>query len=276
MSDNEAYHARVQDAADFLKPRLSARPDVVTILGTGQELLPEALRVDGIIRYDDIPNFPRVTVEGHCGQLVHGRLAGKTCLFLQGRVHYYEGYDSREITLPLRAVTELGVRALLITNTAGGLNLDFAAGDLMAINDHLNFIGANPLRGANRAAWGPRFPDMSQAYSRRLLTIAQQAAVRLGLRLHRGVYAAIPGPSLETPAETRFLKHCGADAVGMSTVPEVIVGVHAGLEVFGLSLIANVNDPDHMRPIVLDEVIRQVKKAENHLRLLLTELLTDL
>lgn len=273
MTNADAYQSRVVAAASFLKTHLSTPPAIIVILGTGQDLLPDDLTVEGTIDYADIPEFPKATVTGHRGRLVHGSLQGRPCLFLQGRFHWYEGYDTTEITLPLRAMAELGAKVLLITNTAGGLNLDFKAGELMVINDHLNFIGANPLRGANRAEWGPRFPDLSQAYSKRLLAVANEAAARLGIRLRHGVYVAIPGPSLETPAETRFLRNCGADAVGMSTVPEVIVAIHAGLEVFGLSLIANVNDPDHMQPIVLEEVIAQVKEAEDDLRRLLTEII---
>ncbi len=276
MIDADEYHTKVMATAAFLKAHLAARPDIVVILGTGQEILPDGLTVDGIINYEDIPNFPKATVAGHRGRLVHGSLAKRQCLFLQGRFHWYEGYETTEITLPLRAIAELGARALVITNTAGGLNLAFSAGELMVINDHLNFIGANPLRGANHEAWGPRFPDMSQAYSPRIRQIAINAATRLGIRLHNGVYVAIPGPSLETPAETRFLKNCGANAVGMSTVPEVIVAVHAGLEVFGLSIIANVNDPDHMQPIILDDILAQVKKAEENVCRLLTEIFKEI
>ena len=276
MFEGDAYHSRVKAAAAFLKTRLSTPPAIIVILGTGQDLLPDGLTVDGAIDYADIPEFPRTTVPGHRGRLVHGSLQGRSCLILQGRFHWYEGYDLREITLPLRAMAGLGAKVLVIANTAGGLNLDFKAGELMAINDHLNFIGTNPLRGANCDQWGPRFPDLSQAYSKRLLAVASEAAVRLGIRLRHGVYVALPGPSLETPAETRFLRSCGADAVGMSTVPEVIVAIHAGLEVVGLSIIANVNDPDRMQPILLEEVIAQAKAAEGDLRRLLSEIIRDL
>ena len=272
MIDDE-YADRVKATAAFLLARLSQRPEVVVILGTGQDLLPEEFQSEGAIDYADIPNFPKTTVPGHRGRLVHGRLHEKPCLFLQGRFHWYEGYGPAEITLPLRAIAALGAKVLLITNTAGGLNLDFAVGDLMIITDHLNFIGANPLRGANFEEWGPRFPDMSQPYSRRIMAIAEKAALRLGVRLQHGIYVAIPGPNLETPAETRFLRNCGGDAVGMSTVPEVIVAIHADLEVFGLSVIANVNDPDRMQAIVLSEVLAQVKKAAKATRQLLGEII---
>lgn len=273
MIDAEAYPAQVAEAVAFLRARLPCQPELAVILGTGQGLLPEGLTIAGAISFAEIPHFPTTTVTGHAGRLVHGRLGGRECLLLQGRVHWYEGYDLKAITLPIRVVAGLGVTALIITNTAGGLNPEFAAGDLMLISDHLNFLGANPLRGANHEEWGPRFPDLSQAYSRRLMTIARQAAQDLRLRLQSGVYVALPGPSLETPAETRFLRNCGADAVGMSTVPEVICAAHAGLEVLGLSLIANVNDPERMQPILLDEVIAQVKAAEGRSRRLLAAII---
>jgi purine-nucleoside phosphorylase len=272
MIDND-YARRARATAAFIKAHLGTRPEVLVILGTGQDALPEEFVIEGAIDYANIPNFPKTTVPGHRGRLVHGSLGTTHCLFLQGRFHWYEGYDTAEITLPIRAIATLGVKLMLITNTAGGLNLDFTAGDIMTITDHLNFIGANPLRGTNYEEWGPRFPDMSQAYSRRIMTIANNAATRLGLRLRHGIYVAIPGPSLETPAETRFLRNCGGDAVGMSTVPEVIVAVHAGLEVFGLSIIANINDPCQMQPILLSEVIEQVKKAEKNSRRLLGEII---
>lgn len=276
MNSADDYVDRVLRAAAFLKAQLSSRPEVVVILGSGQDVLPQDLHVEGAIDYDEIPEFPKTTVSGHRGRLVHGRLKGKHCLFLQGRFHWYEGYDCKDITLPVRTLAELGAKVLVITNTAGGLNLGFRAGELMAISDHLNFIGANPLRGHNREQWGPRFPDLSKAYSRRIMAIAQEAAARLGIGLHSGVYVAIPGPSLETPAETRFLRNCGAAAVGMSTVPEVIVAVHAGLEVFGLSIIANINDPDCMQPIILDEVLAQAKKAGINLGRLVNEIMMEI
>ena len=270
---DDAYACRVEATTAFLKTHLGGRPEVLVILGTGQDVLPEEWIHEGTISYADIPNFPTTTAPGHQGRLVHGKLGKKRCIFLQGRFHWYEGYDDAEITLPIRTIAQLGAKVLLVTNTAGGLNLAFAAGDLMAITDHLNFIGTNPVRGANREEWGPRFPDMSQAYSRRIVAIAENAAKRLGIQLRHGVYIALPGPSLETPAETKFLRNCGGDAVGMSSVPEVIVAIHAGLEVFGLSIIANINDPDRMHPILVADVITQVKKTATNTRKLLQEII---
>lgn len=267
------HHARVMAAASFLSARLASPPRIVCISGTGQDLLPHGFRVEGEIPYADIPHFPLATAPGHPARLVFGQLENKAALFLQGRVHWYEGYDGAAITLPVRVMAVLGAQALIITNCAGGLNPTFAAGDLMMINDHINFMGVNPLRGPNRDEWGPRFPDLSQAYSRRMMGLAHHAARHLHIPIHSGVYCAIAGPSLETPAETRFLRNSGADAVGMSTVPEVITAVHAGLEVFGLSIIANMNNPDNMQPIIIDEVIAQMKTAEDTARRLLTTII---
>jgi purine-nucleoside phosphorylase len=273
MIDAAAFHARVMAAASFLAPRLATPLTCLCITGTGQHILPHGFTVEQTIPFAAIPNFPAATVPGHPGRLVQGRLAERSILFLQGRVHFYEGYDAQTITLPVRAMAELGAKVLMITNCAGGLNPAWAAGDLMMISDHINFMGVNPLRGPNREEWGPRFPDLSHAYSRRLMAIADKAAAGLAIPLRRGVYCAIPGPSLETPAETRFLRNCGADAVGMSTVPEVIAAVHGGLEVFGLSIIANVNNPDCMQPILMDEVMARVTEAAESTRRLLTAII---
>ena len=246
-------------------------------MGTGQGNLPADLKVNQEIPYSDIPNFPQTTAPGHKGRLIQGQLAGQEVAILQGRFHYYEGYSLQDVTLPVRVLSLLGCKILLAGNTAGGLNLDLAPGGLMIITDHLNFMGANPLRGPNNDDWGPRFPDMSQVYSPRLKETALACAKRLNLPdVKTGIYAAVSGPSLETVAETGFLKNCGADAVGMSTVQEVIVAKHAGLEVFGLSIIANINDPDNFQPIILEEVIAQVEKAETNFLLLLNELIKGL
>lgn len=270
------HTSQVLAATAFIKNRITASPDVAVILGTGQDLLPEGFIATETIAYREIPHFPQATVPGHRGRLVHGRLGDKRCLIFQGRFHWYEGYDTKAISLPVRIAAELGVRTLIITNTAGGLNLSFAAGDLMVINDHINLIGDSPLRGVNREEWGPRFPDLSRAYPAKLRDIAHAAATTLGVPLQSGVYIGIPGPSLETPAETKFLRMCGGDAVGMSTVPEVIAAVHAGMAVLGLSIIANVNNPEQMQPILIDGVIAQVTKAAGCARRLLAEIINRL
>jgi purine-nucleoside phosphorylase len=193
---------------------------------------------------------------------------------LQGRFHYYEGYSTKELTFPLRALSLLGTEILVVTNAAGGLDTRFSPGTIMVIRDHLNFIPDNPLRGENIEAWGPRFPDLSEPYDRNLIDVTMQCAKKLKLaNVTKGVYVAIPGPSLETPAETRFLRNAGADAVGMSSVPEVIVAKHAGMKVLGLSAVANVNDPDNFAPILLDEIIQAAQKIEPDLQQLIREVL---
>ncbi|MBA3014291.1 MAG: purine-nucleoside phosphorylase [Proteobacteria bacterium] len=273
MTVHKERYSLVRIAADFLTSRITKQPDLAVVLGSGQNLLPDGFVTEGVIDYSEIPDFPQTTAPGHRGSLIHGYLADKYCLIFQGRFHWYEGYDTKTITLPIRIMAELQIPAMIITNTAGGLNLSFAAGNLMVITDHINLISDNPLRGINREEWGPRFPDLSRAYSPRLWDIAHDAASALGISLRSGVYIGIPGPSLETPAETRMLRMWGGDAVGMSTVSEVIAAVHAGIEVLGLSIIANVNNPDQMQPIMMDEVLAQVTKAADTARRLLAEII---
>ncbi|NOX26098.1 MAG: purine-nucleoside phosphorylase [Deltaproteobacteria bacterium] len=256
------FQQQVAETRQFLTKRLAQPPEVLVITGTGQGKLPPDLIIRQEIPYADVPHFPTATAPGHGNTLISGIIGGRETIILRGRFHYYEGYSINEITLAVRVLSLMGASVLLAGNTAGGLNPEFNPGDLMVIDDHLNFMGANPLRGPNQDEWGPRFPDMSQAYSEELLNRALAAARQLDLPLKRGVYAAVAGPSIETPAETRFLRLCGADAVGMSTIPEVIVARHAGMEVLGLSIIANINDPDNFQPVILEEVIARVEQAE--------------
>jgi len=263
MEAAEDYRRRVEEARDFIVSRAGEIPGLVMILGTGLGDMAARLDDPVVIPYGEIPNFPRSTVESHSGNLVIGRLAGCRAAVLQGRFHYYEGYSSREMTLPLRSLAVGGARTLVVSNAAGGLNPDFLPGTLMIITDHINFIPDNPLRGPNVDEWGPRFPDMSAAYTPELSAAAMAAGIRAGVaHLEYGTYCAIPGPSLETPAETRFLRQAGADAVGMSTVPEVITARHAGMRCLGISIIANCNDPQDLRPIREEAVIEQVGKTE--------------
>lgn len=277
MRHMEQYRQQVEEAVAFLAARLPEKPRIALVLGTGLSGLGERLTDALVIPYREIPHFPRTTVESHAGNLVFGRLRGKAVVVLQGRFHYYEGYSCRELTMPIRVLALLGVRTLIVSNAAGGLNPAFSPGTLMVIRDHLNFIPDNPLRGANIEEWGPRFPDLSAAYDQHLLHLTLACAARLTMdRVTSGVYVAIPGPSLETPAETRHLRACGADAVGMSTVPEVIVAVHAGLRVLGLSVLANINDPDDFRPILLEEIVAETRKAEERLLLLLLAILDEI
>ncbi|MDD3581880.1 MAG: purine-nucleoside phosphorylase [Desulfobacca sp.] len=270
------YRQQVDECAAFLRSRLGVRPQVGIILGTGYGGLAQHLSVSLSLPYTEIPHFPRPTGPSHAGQLLSGSLGGKAVLVFQGRVHAYEGYALTQVTFPVRVMAALGLKLLIITNAAGGLNPLFQAGDLMLISDHLNLLGDNPLVGYNVDDWGLRFPDCRAVYDRQLRELAEQVALQLGLRLRQGVYVAVKGPSLETPAETRFLRLIGADAVGMSSVPEAIVALHAGMRILGLSVIANVNLPDAMAPIEISEVIRVVQQAEPLLVRLLVGLLEQI
>ncbi len=271
----EEYRQKIEKAKDFLKERVKEVPRIMMILGTGLSGVAEEMEKELVIPYDEIPHFPQATVESHQGRLLVGQLAGKRIAAFQGRFHYYEGYSTREVTFPVRVMALLGTRLLIISNAAGGLNLSYQPGDIMLIADHINLIPENPLRGPNIEDWGPRFPDLSEAYSRRWRRLLKEVSGDISY-LREGVYVAVPGPSLETPAETRFLRLIGADAVGMSTVPEVIVAKHAGLEVLGLSVIANVNDPDNFKPILLEEIIAHAQKAGGRLLALIKKFLEHL
>ncbi len=274
MKDMKEYKKKAEETVSFLQNRIGPPPGVVIILGTGLGSLIDAIDVDNLLPYEEIPHFPRATVPGHRGNLIFGTLCHREVAVLQGRFHYYEGYSTREITFPLRTLSLLGAETLVVTNAAGGLNPSYRPGTIMVLRDHLNFIGENPLRGENIEDWGPRFPDLSEPYDKKLIDAALQCAGNLHMsNVTSGVYAAIPGPSLETPAETRFLRAAGADAVGMSSVPEVIVAKHASMRVLGLSAVANVNDPDNFAPILLDDIIRAAENIEPALQELIREVL---
>ena len=274
MIDIADYKDKVEETVSFLQARIKNRPEIVIILGTGLGGIIESLADETGFPYEEIPNFPRATVPGHRGNLIFGALSGKNVAVLQGRFHFYEGYSTRELTFPLRVLSLLGAKILIVTNAAGGLDTSLSPGTIMVIRDHLNFIGENPLRGPNVEEWGPRFPDLSEPYDRNLIEKALQCAEKLHLdNITTGVYVAIPGPSLETPAETRFLRKAGADGVGMSSVPEVIVAKHAGMRVLGLSAIANINDADNFDPILLDDVIKAAEQIEPALHKLIREVL---
>lgn len=275
MISIEDYKYKVDETVSFLKEKMKRAPSVVIILGTGLGDLIDSIEIDTLLPYEEIPHFPRSTVEGHQGNLIFGNLNGKSVAVLQGRFHYYEGYSTRELTFPIRTLSLLGAKTLVVTNAAGGLDPGFVPGTIMVIRDHLNFIGENPLRGENVDAWGVRFPDLSEPYDRKLIAVTLQCAEKLHMtNVTTGVYVAIPGPSLETPAETRFLRLAGADAVGMSSVPEVIVAKHAGMKVLGLSAVANINDPDNFIPIMLDDIIKAAQKIEPDMQELIKEVLS--
>jgi purine-nucleoside phosphorylase len=274
MISLKEYVNKVDETVSFLKKKVQRKPSVVIILGTGLGGLIDSIMVDSILPYAHIPHFPISTVKSHQGNLILGQLQNKNVAVLQGRFHFYEGYSTRELTFPLRTLSLLGTETLIVTNAAGGLNPAFSPGTIMVINDHLNFLGENPLRGENVDAWGPRFPDLSEPYNRKLIAMTLQCAENNKLEnVTTGVYAAIQGPSLETPAETRFLRNAGADAVGMSSVPEVIVAKHAGMKVLGLSAVANVNDPDNFSPIILDEIIKAAQEIEPTMQELIRQIL---
>jgi purine-nucleoside phosphorylase len=264
--------AGVQRAAAFIRRRIRTAPEVAAILGTGEGAIVESIENPVTIPYAQIPRWPLTTVEGHAGRLVVGTLAGKCTAVLQGRVHFYEGYSADQTAFPVRVLRRLGAAVLIVTNAAGAIHPDFRPGDLMLITDHINLLGlggANPLRGPNDQRLGPRFPDMSQAYDRALQQTALRAAAEAGIVLRRGIYAGLAGPSFETPAELRFLRIIGADAVGMSTVSEVIVARHGGMRVLGISAISNPANLDGSHPPDHEEVLRATAAAVPRLALLL-------
>ena len=253
---------QIDDAVRFLRRKTSAEPSVGIILGTGLGDLAREIAPDVVVDYADIPHFPISTVESHHGRLIFGTLGSKRVVAMQGRFHTYEGYSQQQVTFPVRVMKFLGVRTLLISNAAGGMNPQFTRGSIMIITDHINLIGDNPLVGPNDDTLGPRFPDMSEPYNRKLIALAEQVALDLRIRTERGVFVAVSGPNLETRAEYRFLRLIGADAVGMSTVPENIVANHMGLQVLGFSIITDECFPDSLVPADVQEIIRVANATE--------------
>lgn len=254
--------AQIDEVADVVRKQISNKPAVGLILGSGLNGLADSIQNPVRIPYSSLPNFPTSTVHGHVGQFVIGELEGKAVIVMQGRIHYYEGYTMGQVTLPVRVMHRLGVKSLFVTNAAGGVNGDFAPGDVMLITDQLNLMGMsglNPLMGPNLDEIGPRFPDMSQPYDRAYLDLARSVAKENGLTLREGVYAGLSGPSFESPADLRFLRLAGADAVGMSTVPEVIIARHGGMRVLGLSGISNKANLDGSTITTHEEVIEAGK-----------------
>jgi purine-nucleoside phosphorylase len=256
----QAYQAKIAEAADFLRPRASGA-EIGIVAGTGLGECIGDMEPEAVVSYDEIPHFPVSTVTSHYGRLAAGSLCGRGVVCLQGRFHLYEGYTPLEVTFPVRVLQAMGVKTLILVNAAGGLNLQFSPGDIMLILDHINLTGENPLIGPNIEAWGMRFPDMTAVYDKELMEIAGRGASTGGISLKQGVYAGLKGPSLETPAETRFLRNIGSDAVGLSTVMEAIVGVHAGMRILGLSTITNINDPDRPEPATVEAIIEVAAQA---------------
>jgi purine-nucleoside phosphorylase len=255
------YFESVQETTAWLKQRSGATPDVAIVLGSGLGDFTSALADSTTFEYGDIPHWPASTVVGHAGRLVIGTLAGKRVAALSGRAHFYEGHDLRTVTFAVRVLGMLGVKALILTNAAGGINVSLTPGTLMVMDDHVNMLGSNPLVGPNDDRFGPRFPDMSEVYSKRLRGLAGDAARANGIHVGHGVYVALHGPSYETPAEIRFLRTIGADAVGMSTVPEAIVARHMGIEVLGISCISNAAAGVLPKPLVHDEVMEVARQV---------------
>lgn len=274
-SEISAYVDQVNQAVSFLQGFVATPPKIAIQLGTGLGGLTDQITAVHSVSYTDIPFFPHATVSSHQGRLIIGLLRGVPVIVLSGRFHYYEGYGTKEVTFPIRVIRALGAETLILTNAAGGLNPLFSPGTIMVMRDHLNFLGENPLRGPNVDDWGPRFPDLSHPYDRALIRSALDSADSCGVKkVVTGTYVCIPGPSLETPAETRWFRDTGGDAVGMSSVPEVIVAVHGGMRVLGLSVIANVNDPENMQPISLEDIIDNAAAAEPPLEQLIAEIVS--
>jgi len=258
----EDLKTKVTESVEFINQKSKIKPKIAIILGTGLGKLAEDIKEKEIIPYSEIPNFPVSTVQSHSGNLVLGKLGNKEVVAMQGRFHYYEGYNLKEVTFPVRVMKKLGADIIIISNAAGGMNRFFKRGDLMLITDHINLFGNNPLIGPNDEELGPRFPDMSEAYSQNLIELAKKAALKEKIRLQEGVYAGLSGPTLETSAEYRFLISIGADAVGMSTVPEVIVANHMGMKVLGISCITDLAIDGVIVKTSVEEILKAASDAE--------------
>ena len=276
MTAAPSLYDRIAGAAGLIRERTKLRPEVAIVLGTGLGALAREIEVEAEIPYDEIPGFPLSTVESHTGRLLAGRLAGRPVVAMQGRFHRYEGYDLRQVTFAVRVLHALGAETLVVSNACGGMHPLWAPGDLVLLSDHINLLGDNPLIGPNDDRLGPRFPDMSAPYDPALRALARAAALELGIVLREGVYVAVPGPSLETRAEYRMLRTMGADVVGMSTVPEVIVAVHEGMRVIGISIITDQCLPDALEPADIGRIIETANRAEPQLTRLVTTLVERL
>ncbi|WP_026897924.1 purine-nucleoside phosphorylase [Daejeonella oryzae] len=264
-----------QLTTEYIKRKIGDfEPEIGIILGTGLGGLVNDIEVEHKLMYSNIPNFPISTLEFHSGKLIFGTLSGKKVVAMQGRLHYYEGYDMKQITFPVRVMKMLGIKKLFVSNASGSLNPDFRKGDLMIIEDHINMQPDNPLRGRNHDDEGPRFPDMSEPYNREMINAGLEIAHKHTITCHKGVYISVSGPNLETKAEYRFLRTIGGDAVGMSTVPEVIVANHMGLPVFAISVITDEGFPDTLKPVSLEEIIQTATAAEPGMTRILKDLIT--
>ncbi len=274
----ENLRGLIDEAVAFIRERVDASPRIGIVLGTGlgEGALTTELKARARIPYAEIPHFPSSTVESHAGNLILGVLRDKEVVVMSGRVHYYEGYTMREVTFPIRTLRGLGATTLIISSAVGGMNPLMRKGEIVCVTDHINLMGDNPLIGKNDEALGPRFPDMSEPYSRELIQVAERSALRLGLPLDKGVLAGVAGPNLETRAEYRFLRSIGADVVGMSMVPENIVAVHGAMRVLGLSVITDECFPDALKPVDIQEILRIAAEAEPKLARLVCEIIQEI
>jgi len=267
---------KIKATATFISEKVKRPIDAGIILGSGLGGLVNEIDIDLIIPYSEIPDFPVSTVEGHSGQLIIGKLAGKTVLAMQGRFHYYEGYSMKEVTFPVRVMKQMGINTLFVSNASGGLNPDYSVGDVIIISDHINFFPEHPLRGKNLNDLGPRFPDMSKCYDDNLRQKAKAIAISQNISIKEGVYVGVSGPTFETPAEYLMFRHLGADMVGMSTVPEVIVARHMDMTVFGISIVTDSGVPGQIVEVSHEEVQKVAMAAEPHMTTILKELIAGL
>lgn len=267
---------RIQKTAEFIQSKIKHQPEVAIILGSGLGGLVKEIKAETCLPYNEIPSFPVSTVEGHSGQFIFGTLGGKQVMAMQGRFHYYEGYDMKEVTLPVRIMKAMGIEQLFVSNASGGLNPDYKVGDLMIITDHINFFPEHPLHGKNENKLGPRFPDMSECYTKTLVSKAQEIAKAKGIEVKDGVYVGVEGPTFETPAEYKMFRILGADVVGMSTVPEVIVARHSGMKVFGMSIITDSGIPGEITEVSHEEVQEVAAAAEPKMTYIMKTLIEQL
>ena len=266
----------INEATQFIQGKTKFVPQIGIILGTGLGSLAEGIKVESKISYEEIPHFPTSTVESHAGRLIFGKLSGKNVVAMQGRFHYYEGYDLKQVTFPVRVMKALGANTLVVSNACGGLNPLFKAGDIMVITDHINLLGSNPLFGPNDESLGPRFPDMCCCYDPELIALAENVALNLGMKLQKGVYVSVAGPNLETAAEYRFLRFIGADVVGMSTVPEVIVARHQNMRVLGFSLVTDMGLPDALGPMNMEKILATAARSEPVLKNIMSRVIEEM
>ncbi len=267
---------QIQEAKQAIQSRWREKPSIGIILGTGLGGLAQEITSETVIPYDQIPHMPHSTVESHAGRMVCGELSGKIVMAMEGRFHAYEGYTFKQLTFPVRVMRAMGCDVLIVSNACGGMNPQFAKGDIMIIDDHINLLGDNPLIGKNDDRLGIRFPDMCEPYDSQLISMAEHIALDERIRCHKGVFVAVPGPCLETRAEYRFLRGIGADVVGMSTIPEVIVGVHSGMRNLGFSIITDMCLPDALEKVVLEDIIATANVAEKKLRVIVKRVVAEL